>query len=131
MRSISCLGFGYILVQYMSSRHNLLYKTWIADLRRWRRRRLLKKKIIQAKYVKMAKCKYACIANTDEHCDLLQYRPIPLSGRMPHDKQNRRYLDFRQNLVMSPRGHQRQDGRTDGLTDCSQSCTKPRSVTLT
>jgi hypothetical protein len=32
---------------------------------------------------------------------------------MPHDKQNRNRLNYNQNLVMSPRGAQRQNGRTD------------------
>jgi hypothetical protein len=45
------------------------------------------------------------------------YRPACRSfastqGR-PHDKQNRNCLDYTQNLVMSPRGAQCQDGLTD------------------
>jgi len=36
IRSITCLDCGYVLEQYMNSQHNLLYKTWTADLRRRR-----------------------------------------------------------------------------------------------
>jgi hypothetical protein len=39
---INCLDCGYILGQYMGNRHNLLYKTWVAGLRR--RRKMLKNK---------------------------------------------------------------------------------------
>jgi len=54
-----------------------------------------------------------CIANTDKDCDLLQDRPVHPSGSTPHDKQNRNCLDCSKELVMSPRGAQCQDGRTD------------------
>jgi hypothetical protein len=50
------------------------------------------------------------IADTYKDCDL------PL-GRMPPDKQNCRCLDYSQNLVISLRGAQCQDGLTDWLTD--------------
>jgi len=54
------------------------------------------------------------LLNTDKDCDLLQDRPVLSTGRTPHDKQNRSCLDYNQNLVISPRGAQRQDW----LTDC-------------
>jgi hypothetical protein len=53
--------------------------------------------------------------DTDKDCDLVQARPVPSTGRMPHDKQNRNCLDCNKNLVMSPGGAQRQDGLTDRL----------------
>jgi len=49
------------------------------------------------------------IVNRNKECDLLQDRPVLLTGRTPHDKQNRNYLDYSQNMVMSPRGAQCQD----------------------
>jgi len=49
------------------------------------------------------------IANTDKDCYLLHDRPVLSSGRTPHHKQNRNYLDYSQNLVMNPKGAQRQD----------------------
>jgi hypothetical protein len=58
----------------MSNKHNLLYKTWTAGLRRWKRRRrrwLLKKRKNAKKTYK--KCTYVYIA---KECDLLQDRPI-------------------------------------------------------
>jgi hypothetical protein len=54
------------------------------------------------------------LLDIDMNCDLLHNRPLLLTGRTPHDKQNRNCL----NLVMSLRGAQIQDGLTDWLTDC-------------
>jgi hypothetical protein len=90
----------------MSSKYSLLYKTWTADLRR----RMLKKRQNEEKLKKnkKTKFKYVYIANTDKDCNLLDDRPVLSLGRMPHDKQNRNYLDYSQNP-----GTQRQDGLTD------------------
>jgi hypothetical protein len=52
---------------------------------------------------------------TEKDCDLLQDRPVLSSGKMPHDRQNHNCLQYNQNLVVSPRGAQRQDGLTDWL----------------
>jgi len=49
------------------------------------------------------------LLDIDMNCDLLHNRPLLLTGRTPHDKQNRNCL----NLVMSLRGAQIQDGLTD------------------
>jgi hypothetical protein len=48
--------------------------------------------------------------NTDKDCDLLHDRPVLSAGRTPNDEQSLNCLDYNQNLVMSPRGAQRQDG---------------------
>jgi len=56
------------------------------------------------------------LLNTDKDCDLLQDRPVLSTGRTPHDKQNRKGLDYNQNLVMSPGGGST-PGWTDWLTD--------------
>jgi len=34
---------------------------------------------------------YIYIADSDKHSDLLQDRPVALSGRTPHDRQNHKY----------------------------------------
>jgi len=44
--------------------------------------------------------------DTDMDCDLLHDRPVLSTGRTPHDKKKKK-------LVTSPRGAQRQDGRTE------------------
>jgi hypothetical protein len=46
--------------------------------------------------------------DTDKDCDLLHVRPVLSTGRTPHDKQNRNFLDYIQNLVTSPGGAQPQ-----------------------
>jgi hypothetical protein len=56
---------------------------------------------------------YVYIANTDKHCDLLHDRPVLSSRRTPHVRENRNCTDHSQNLVISPRGAERQDGLTD------------------
>jgi len=55
------------------------------------------------------------IANTGKDCDLLCDRPVLSSGRMPHDKQNCKCLDYNQNLVMSLYRAQCQDRQADGI----------------
>jgi len=52
----------------------------------------------------------------DMDCGLYM-TPVLSTGKSPHDKQNRSCLDYNQNVVMSPGGAQRQDGRTGRLTD--------------
>jgi hypothetical protein len=47
---------------------------------------------------------YVYITNTEQDCDLLYDRPMLSSGKAPYEKQNRNCLDYRKNLVMSPRG---------------------------
>jgi len=75
-----------------------------------------KKKIVKEKiqHGKTCKIKGTYITNTDKDCDLLQERPILPSGKMPRDNNTASVLiNYSQNLVMSPRGAQCQDGRTD------------------
>jgi len=67
---------------------------------------------------------YIHIIKADKQCDLLQGRLVLSSGTTPHNKQNRNSLDYSQNLVMSPKGDQCQDGLTDRPT-------VGRKVTLT
>jgi hypothetical protein len=58
--------------------------------------------------------------DTDKDCDLLHDRPVFSTGRTPHDKQSHNCLHYNQNLVMSPREAQSQDGLTEwqtGLAD--------------
>jgi hypothetical protein len=72
------------------------------------------RKNLKQKMFKKERRTYVYIANTDKDCDLLHDRPILWRGRKPHDKQNRIcHLDYKQNLVMSPRGSQRKNGLTD------------------
>jgi len=42
--------------------------------------------------------------DTDKDCDLLQDRPVLSTRRMFHVKQNRKCLNYNQNLVTSPAG---------------------------
>jgi len=50
--------------------------------------------------------------DTNKDCDLLHNKPVLSTGRTPNEKQNRNWLDYSQNLVMSPRGAQSQDWLT-------------------
>jgi hypothetical protein len=54
--------------------------------------------------------------DTDKDCDLLHDRWVLSTGRTPHNKQNWKYLDFNQNMVMSPGGARRQAWLTDWPT---------------
>lgn len=56
---------------------------------------------------------YVYIPNSDKGCDILQDRPILSTGKTTHDKQNCKYLNYNQNLAISPGGAQRQDCLTD------------------
>jgi hypothetical protein len=53
------------------------------------------------------------LLDTDKGRGLLHDRALLSTGRTSSDKQNRNCLDYNQNLVMSPGGVRRQDGRTD------------------
>jgi len=57
-------------------------------------------------FIKNSECTYVYIANRDKDCDLLHDRPILLTGRMPHNKQNCNCSDYNQNLFMSSGGAQ-------------------------
>jgi hypothetical protein len=67
-------------------------------------------KILKQKYYKITQ---NVLTVTGKEYDLLQDRPVLSTGKTPHDKQNRNCLEYNQNLVMSPRGAQRQDRLTD------------------
>lgn len=53
--------------------------------------------------------------DTDKDCDFVQDRPVLSTGRTPHDEQKRSWLDYNQNLAMSPRWGSTPRW-TDGLT---------------
>jgi len=44
------------------------------------------------------------LLDTDKDCDLSHDRPVLSTGRTPPDKQDRKCLDYNQNLIASPGG---------------------------
>jgi hypothetical protein len=109
IRSINCLDWGYVLGQYMNIKHNLLYKTWAAGLRRWR---LLKKRQ-NAKETCKIKHTYihTYIANTDKDWPVTIQTHPPTREDAPW--QTRSQLSW----LQPKSGHESRRGSVPRLTD--------------
>jgi hypothetical protein len=64
-------------------------------------------------FIKIPKCTYVYDDKKDKNSDLLHDRPVFSTGGRPTTNKTATVFDYNQDLVVSPGGSQRQDGRTD------------------